>query len=86
MHWLDICFDPSYLILGGGMVCKNHLLFKKIKQQYETITQNVNNHLLLANLGEKSGVYGAIAFMWFNMHGHFPTFANYQRFDFEKST
>lgn len=76
MHWFDMCFDSTYLILGGGMVCQNNLLFKKIRQQYEAISDNNRNDLYLANLKEKSGIYGAVVRLWYNMYGFLPTLDN----------
>mgnify|MGYP001623788078 CR=1 FL=1 len=61
MYWFDLCFDPSYLILGGGVVCNNLTLFQAIKKEYDFIAKHTNKTLNLASLREKSGIYGAAA-------------------------
>lgn len=68
MYWFDLCFDPSYLVLGGGVVCNNLILFQAIQKKYDIVAGQSNKKLNLARLGEKSGIYGAAALGIQNMH------------------
>lgn len=61
LHWLVICFDPSHVILGGGVVCNNSSLFQMIIQQYSVVDNQKGHNLCLAKLGVNSGIYGAAA-------------------------
>lgn len=59
LRWLAICFDPNYLIIGGGMVCKNQILFNMIRDKYDSFFDGTHLKLTFARLGENSGIYGA---------------------------
>lgn len=59
LRWLVICFDPSYLIIGGGMICKNEILFNTIRDKYNSYFDDTHIQLTVAGLGENSGIYGA---------------------------
>lgn len=61
LYWLELCFDPGRIVVGGGVVCGNPSLFRMIKAQYETISGRKSSRLHVAELGEKSGIYGAAA-------------------------
>lgn len=57
IRWLELCFDPTYLILGGGLICNNDDLFQMIKKRFQMLTVD-RKDLESARYGEKSGIYG----------------------------
>lgn len=59
LRWLTICFDPNHLIIGGGMICKNEILFNMIRDRYDSFFDGTHLQLTVARLRENSGVYGA---------------------------
>ncbi|MCX4328308.1 MAG: ROK family protein [Lachnospiraceae bacterium] len=59
LRWLSVCFDPGCLIIGGGVVCNNTVLFDMIQDCYKTISNKEYYTLSVAKLREKSGIYGA---------------------------
>ena len=59
LRWLSVCFDPGCLIIGGGVVCKNAVLFDMIQDCYNAISSKEYSALSMAKLREKSGIYGA---------------------------
>ncbi len=69
--WLDICFDPGRIILGGGVVCQNTGLYQMIKAQYNE-NSGWSDKISLAGFGEKSGVYGAAALILNGQYGTTP--------------
>lgn len=59
LKWLAICFDPNYLVIGGGMICRNEILFNMIRDRYDSFFDSTHLQLTIARLGENSGIYGA---------------------------
>lgn len=74
LKWLDRCFDPEHLLVGGGVICKNKILFHMLQEQYNTLTGETRNVLTAARLHEKSGVYGAAALVWQKTMGVLPIY------------
>lgn len=69
LRWLSVCYDPRHLIIGGGVICKNNILFDMIQDRYKTISNKSYNILSMAKLREKSGIYGAAALVVQNTIG-----------------
>lgn len=69
LRWFSICFDPTDLIIGGGVICKNSILFDMIQDYYKIISDEGDNRLTMAKLREKSGIYGAAAVVVQNVIG-----------------
>lgn len=68
LYWLELCLDPGRIVVGGGVVCGNPSLFRMIKAQYEVISGRESSLLHMAELGEKSGIYGAAALFRYKMY------------------
>lgn len=63
LHFLNMCFDPTVIILGGGVVCNNDCLFEKIKESFVKNQRQTRKKLILSMLGDKVGTYGAASLL-----------------------